>query len=164
VTLYNKEYWDLFLYQGSQINNNGLGFARGAEFYLKRKHSKYDVFFVYNFLSSKRKEHDVLVLTISPYEISHSFTGIFQYKFKTGTLGIRLSYATGLPYTPLAGREWDENNNVFLPIWGDPFSERYPSYQRLDINGSKNFTFYKQLFVLYFGITNVLNRKNILRY
>ena len=164
VTLYNKEYWDLFLYQGSQINNNGIGFARGAEFYFKRKHSKYDVFFVYNFLSSKRKEHDVLVLTTSPYEISHSFTGIFQYKFKTGTLGIRLSYATGLPYTPLAGREWDENNNVFLPIWGDPFSERYPSYQRLDINGSKNFTFYKQLFVLYFGITNVLNRKNILRY
>jgi hypothetical protein len=164
VTLYYKEYWDLFLYQGSHIGNDGLGVARGAEFYLKRKHPKYDAFFVYNFLDSKRKEHDLLVLTTSPYEISHSFTGIFNYKFKTGTLGLRFSYATGLPYTPLVGREWDEVNNVFNPIWGDPFSQRYPFYQRLDINGSKNIHIHKQLIVLYFGIMNVLNRRNILRY
>jgi len=164
VTFYNKEYWNLFLYQGTQINNKGLGFVRGAELFIKRKHPKYDAFFVYNFLSSKRREHEVLVLTTSPYEINHSFTGIFQYKFKSGTLGIRFSYATGLPFTPLLGREWDEINNVFFPIWGDPYSQRYPSYQRLDINGSKNFNFHKRLIVFYFGITNLLNRKNILRY
>ena len=164
ATIYNKEYWNLFLYQGTQINNKGLGFARGAELYIKRKHPKYDAFFVYNFLSSKRREHEVLVLTTSPYEISHSFTGIFKYKFSSGTLGIRFSYARGLPNTPLLGREWDEIDNVFIPIWGNPYSQRYPSYQRVDINGSKNLTIQKQLFVLYFGITNLLNRKNILRY
>ncbi len=164
VTLYNKEYWDLFLFQQNQINNKGSGYARGAELYVKRKHSKYDAFFVYNFLSSKRRENEVQFLATSPYEINHSFTGIIQYKLNNGTLGIRFSYATGLPYTPLTGRERDETNNVFLPIWGDPYSERYPSYQRLDINGSKNFTIQKHMFVLYFGITNVFNRKNILRY
>ena len=164
VTLYNKEYWNLFLYQGTQINNKGLGYARGAELYIKRKHPKYDAFFVYNFLSSKRREHDVLVLTTAPYEINHSFTGIFQYKFEKGTLGIRFSYASGLPYTPLVGREWDEVSDVFVPIWGNPYSQRYPSYQRLDINGSKNINFHKRLIVLYFGITNLLNRRNILRY
>ena len=164
LSVYNKKYWNLFLYQGTQINNKGLGYARGAELYIKRKHPKYDAFFVYNYLSSKRREYDVLVLTTSPYAINHSFTSIIQYKFRTGTLGIRFSYATGLPFTPLIGRDWGENHNSFTPIWGDPFSERYPSYQRLDINGSKNFTFHKQLFVLYFGITNLLNRKNVLRY
>lgn len=164
VTLYNKEYWNLFLYEKYIVSNNGRGFARGAELFIKRKHSKYDAFFVYNFLSSKRKENEVLFLTTSPYEISHSFTGIFLYKFNTGTLGVRFSYATGFPYTPLVGREWDKLDNIYNPIWGDPFSERYPSYQRLDINGSKNVTIQKQLFVIYFGITNLLNRKNILRY
>lgn len=164
VTLYNKEYWNLFLYQGTQINNKGLGFARGAELYIKRKHPKYDAFFVYNYLSSKRRENEILVLTTSPYEISHSFTGIFQYKLRSGTLGIRFSYATGLPYTPLVGREWDETDSVFIPVWGDPNSKRYPSYQRLDINGSKNVKFHNRLIVFYFGITNVLNRRNILRY
>ncbi len=164
VTLYNKQYGNLFLIEEDIITNNGKGFARGFEFFLKRKHPKYDAFFVYNFLSSKRKEHDVPVLTTSPYEIKHSFTGIFRYNFKSGTLGIRFSHATGLPYTPLAGREWDEQSNAFFPVWGPPFSERYPPYQRLDINGSKNFTFFNQLFVLYFGVMNVLDRHNILRY
>ena len=164
VTLYNKEYWNLFLYQGDQINNKGLGYARGIELYIKRKHPKYDAFFVYNFLDSERKEHEAKVLITSPYEISHSFTGIFQYKFSSGTLGIRFSYATGLPYTPLIGRDWDEMNNVYSPVWGELYSEKYPSYQRLDINGSKNLKFQNRLIVFYFGIINVLNRKNILRY
>jgi hypothetical protein len=164
VTLYNKEYWSLFLYEKYVISNNGRGYARGIELYIKRKHPKYDAFFVYNYLGSKRKENEVLFLTTSPYEISHSFTGIFQYKFKTGALGVRFSYATGLPYTPLEGREWDEANMVYLPKWGEPYSQRYPSYQRLDINGSKNISFHNRLIVFYFGITNLLNRKNILRY
>lgn len=164
VTLYNKRYYNLYLYEENRISNNGRGYARGAELYVKRKHPKYEAFFVYNFLNSKRKENEVSVMSTSPYEISHSFTGIFQYKFKTGTLGIRYSFATGLPFTPLAGREWNESDNVFIPIWGDPYSQRYPSYHRLDINGSKNLNFINRFIVLYFGITNLLNRKNILRF
>jgi len=165
LTLYNKEYRSLILYEGENLTtNSGLGYARGAELFIKWKRPKYDTLLVYNFLSSKRKENDVLSLTTSPYEINHSFTGIFKYKFTNGSLGIRFSYATGLPYTPLAGREWDDVENVYAPIWGAPYSQRYPSYQRVDINGSKNFTFQKKLIVFYFGITNVLNRKNVLRY
>ncbi|MEE8604932.1 MAG: TonB-dependent receptor, partial [Candidatus Aminicenantaceae bacterium] len=76
VTLYNKQYWNLFLYRDGMISSDGKGFARGAELFIKRKHHKYDAFFVYNFLSSKRKENEVLILTTSPYEINHSFTGI----------------------------------------------------------------------------------------
>ncbi|MGB6867387.1 MAG: carboxypeptidase-like regulatory domain-containing protein [Candidatus Aminicenantaceae bacterium] len=164
ISLYNKEYWNLFLYQGNLISNSGRGFARGAELYVKRMRPKYDVFLVYNFLSSKRKENDILTLTTSPHEIIHSYTGIFRYKFNTGTLGLRYSHATGLPYTPLLGREWDNDNNTYIPIWSDPYSQRYPSYQRLDINGSLDFTIQKRLIVFYFGITNLLNRQNTLRY
>ena len=164
ITVYNKQYWNLFMYLDGITNSSGLGFARGAELFIKRKLPKYDVFFVYNYLSSKRKENEVQVLTTSPFEINHSFTGIIKYKFNKGTLGIRFSYATGLPFTPLVGREWDTGTNAFIPIWGDPYSRRYPSYQRLDINGSRDFVIQKRLLVFYFGITNLLNRKNILRY
>jgi hypothetical protein len=62
------------------------------------------------------------------------------------------------------GREWDDINKEFLPIYGKPYSQRYPSYQRMDINASKNINFHNRLVVLYFGITNVFNRRNILRY
>ena len=164
IALYNKEYRNLFLYEEDLISNSGYGYARGVELFIKWKKSKYDALFVYNFLSSMRKENDILFLATSPYEINHSFTGIFKYNFHDASLGIRFSYATGLPYTPLTGREWDEVKRIYIPIWGAPYSQRFPSYQRMDINGSKNFTFQKRLIVFYFGITNVLNRKNILRY
>jgi hypothetical protein len=91
-------------------------------------------------------------------------TGIFKIKFNNASLGIRFSYASGLPFTPLAGREWDGENQIYSPLWGEPYSKRYPSYQRMDINGTKSINFRNRLIVLYFGITNVLNNKNVSRY
>lgn len=165
ITLYNKEYCNLFLNIKEDIfSNEGYGFARGAEFYIKKKEKKYDFIFLYNFLNSKRKENDVKTLARSPYEIDHSFTGIFTLKFNSASLGIRYSFASGLPFSPLAGREWDEENQVYLPLWGEPYSQRYSSYQRMDINGSKTFNFQNRLIVIYFGLTNVFNNKNISRY
>jgi outer membrane cobalamin receptor len=165
ATLYDKEYRNLFLNKEEGIaSNEGYGYARGAEFFLKKKKKRYDAILVYNFLHSKRKENDALVLSNSPYEIAHSLTGIFKWKFKNSSLGIRYSYASGRPFTPLAGREWDSEAQAYLPVWGAPFSERYPSYQRLDISGSKSLNVLKRMTILYFGVTNVLNNKNILSY
>jgi hypothetical protein len=167
VTVYNKEYRNLFLSEDGEegkVSNNGLGFGRGAELYIKWKQLKYDTFLVYNYLHSQRKENDVLVLSTSPYEITHSVTGIFKLKFDSVNLGVRFSYATGLPHTPLLGREWDAENETYVPNWGVPFSSRFPSYQRMDLNGSKSFIFQNRMLIFYFGITNLLNRKNILHY
>jgi hypothetical protein len=165
ATLYDKEYRNLFLNKEEEIvSNEGYGYARGAEFFLKKKKKRYDAILVYNFLHSKRKENDALVLSNSPYEIAHSLTAIFKWKFKNSSLGIRYSYASGRPFTPLLGREWDSESQSYLPLWGAPFSEHYPSYQRLDISGSKSLNILKRITVLYFGITNFLNNKNILSY
>jgi hypothetical protein len=62
------------------------------------------------------------------------------------------------------GREWDPTAGSFLPVWGDPFSQRYPAYQRLDLTGSRSLRLLDRLVVLYFGITNLLDNKNISRY
>jgi len=165
LTVYDKEYQNLFLNSDDGvIKNNGLGFARGAEVFFKLTEKKFDALLVYNFLNSRRKEDDVLKLAHSPYEIDHSLTVIFTWKFDNTTLGLRYSMATGLPFTPLLGREWDGTNQMYQPIWGEPFSQRYPNYRRIDLNGSHSFSFQKKLIVVYFGITNLLNDKNILRY
>ena len=95
LSLYNKEYGNLFLNRDNRISSEGGGFARGAECFINWKKPKYDILLVYNFLHSKRKENEVLSLTTSPYEISHSFTGIIKYKFNAGSVGLRFSYATG---------------------------------------------------------------------
>jgi len=165
LTAYNKEYRNLFLgtAQGP-MTKDGRGFARGAEIFVKWSPRSIDALFVYNFLNSKRMENDVLVMARSPYEIDHSFTGIFTMKFKKATVGIRYSFASGLPFTPLVDREWDGMTGSYIPVWGEPHSRRLPNYQRLDINGSINVSIANRLVVLYMGVTNVLNHKNILRH
>jgi hypothetical protein len=165
ATLYDKEYRRLFLdFGGGRASNGGTGYARGAEFFLKTKGRTFELLFVYNFLDSQRKENEAPTPAPSPYEISHSLTGIVSWKFKNGSLGLRYSTASGRPYTPLLGREWDPAAGAFLPLWGDPFSRRYPAYQRLDLTGSRSLRLLDKLVILYVGITNLLDNKNISRF
>ena len=165
VTLYDKEYRNLFLnVEDGLVNNGGSGFARGGEVFLKLSKQRYDALLVYNYLSSQRKENSVLELTKSPYEINHSLTLIFTWMFHNTSLGLRYSLATGLPFTPLLGREWDIQSQMYGPVWGKPFSKKYPNYRRIDLNGSHSFTLNRKMIILYFGLTNLLNDKNILRY
>jgi len=165
ATLYDKEYRHLRVLRPEMLfTDDGQGYARGAEFFIKKMKKSYDAIFVYNFLRSKRKENDAASLAPSPYEIVHSLTGIFKWKWKTWALGLRYSFATGRPYTPLVGRDWDPQTEVYTPVWGAPYSERYPPYQRMDINGSKALNIFNRLCVLYIGVTNVFNNDNILRH
>ena len=39
-------------------------------------------------------------------------------------VGLRLQYATGKPQTPVIGRTLYENNQQFVPRYGEPYSER----------------------------------------
>ncbi len=165
ASLYDKEYRRLLLTEtGGVVGNGGTGYARGGELFVKRDVARYEALLVYNYLHSRRREGDVPVLAPSPYAIDHSATGIFRWKFKRGSLGLRFSVATGRPYTPLLGREWDAGGAAFLPLWGPPLSRRTPPYRRLDLNGSWNFNLFGFACVAYFGITNLLDSPNILRY
>jgi hypothetical protein len=165
ATLYDKEYRRLYLIStGGRADNRGSGYARGAELFIKTKAERFELLLVYNFIDSRRKENEVLMLAPSPYEITHSATGIFIWKFKNGSFGLRYSIASGRPYTPLMGREWDGESDSYLPVWGDPFSRRYPAYQRLDLTGNRTIHLWDRLIVLYFGITNLLDNENISRH
>jgi hypothetical protein len=163
LTVYDKEYRTLFLDSphGQGLTNAGRGFARGAEFFVKTEGRRLEFLFVYNFLHSRRQENEILSLARSPYDLTHSLTGIMTLKGKRSSLGVRYSYATGLPYTPLLDREWDEGLGLWTPVWGEAYSRRCPAYRRCDLNGSWSVTVRKQMVVLYFGITNLFNDRNI---
>jgi hypothetical protein len=165
ATAYDKEYKDLYLNElDGSTTNGGFGFARGAELFLKKKSRRHEILVVYNFLRSRRKDNDRLSSAPSPYEIVHSATAIAAWKIGKTEVGLRYSIASGRPYTPLAGREWDPVDQAFAPVWGEPYSARYPAYRRLDLTGHTSFTLWNRLVVLYFGLTNALNDTNILRY
>jgi hypothetical protein len=165
ATIYDKEYRGLFLDAASGgSTNDGSGFARGAELFLKSKGSAWDFIAVYNFLSSRRKEGGVAVSAPSPFEIRHAGTLIATRKFKSGSISARVSAASGRPYTPLLGRDWDETASAYDPVWGSPMSARYPWFSRIDVSGSRMLTLGKTAAVLIFGVTNILDTVNVSGY
>ena len=165
ATLYDKEYRGLFAGPSDiLLTNSGRGYARGAEIFVKLKDQSWELIGVYNFLTSRRLENDVPDLAPSPYEIRHSGTAILSRKFKNGSISLRFSAAAGRPYTPLLDRVWDAADTAYEPIWGPAMSVRYPSYSRVDFSGTKNLTVLKKMVVLYFGVTNLLDKRNTIRY
>jgi hypothetical protein len=165
ATIYDKEYRGLFSGPSlDRLTSAGHGYARGGELFLKVKGGDWDVIGVYNFLTSRRMENDVLDLAPSPYEIRHAATAVISRKFKTASLSLRFSAAAGRPYTPLLDRLWDPADAAYRPIWGAPMSARYPAYSRIDLSGSKNLTILKKMVVLYFGVTNLLDTRNTIRF
>jgi len=165
MTIYRKEYRRLPVrIENNTFTNDGYGYAQGIELYLHRETKKWKGIVVYNFLDSRRREGNLAEPARSPWEIPHSLTVILMLKWKKTHFGIRYSLASGLPYTPLADRWWDEEQQHYMPLWGDPYSVRYPSFQRLDLNGNILIPLKKRDLILYFGITNLMNRRNVLRY
>ncbi len=49
-------------------------------------------------------------------------------------LGVRYRYASGLPYTPIAGGLYDGDSDSYLPIAGETNSARMPDYQKVDVH------------------------------
>ena len=177
ATVYDKEYRRLFRTGADgAVTNDGKGYARGAELFLKKRWKAFEILGVYNYLNSKRMEGDLRGLAPSPYEITHSATAIVRWLFKGGSFGVRYSFSSGRPYTPLEGMLYggqDDAGTVpgaassagtVSPIWGAPFSARYPAFRRMDLNGMANIKMFGRMAVLYFGVTNVLDDVNILRY
>lgn len=163
LSIYNKEYRNLFLNE-PELTDNGRGYARGFEIYYKKTNPKFDLMVLYNYLDSKRKEDDIVELVDSKYEATHSATVVLAWKHKDYSLGIRASYATGLPFTPVDYAVYNEEEDSYLPIFGESNSVRARNFVRIDLNGKKMWKTKKRLIILYFGIINIFNRKNIQNY
>ncbi len=147
---YYKIYSDLIL-ENDKINykNEGNGFARGLDIFLKRKIQKWDGWISYSFLQAKRKQGDVLAKSNPQFAIPHTFSAVLKRTFldKIQT-GISINYSTGKPYTYQEG------------TWND---KRLPFYLKVDTNFSYLYSFWQgNLTVFYLSFSNLLGRENIL--
>ena len=74
-------------------------------------------------------------------------------------------YATGRPFTPVSGATYDGGQNVYVPAYSAPMSERLPAFRRLDFSTS----YFRQInpglqSVVFVSLMNLLGRNNVQRY
>jgi hypothetical protein len=165
---YHKEYRNLPLEDDLlYYNNKGYGYADGIDFMIKGDlFGIIDGWISYGFINTKRKWMDFDELTSSSFDITHNFTLIAKYNITPAfQVGVNYKYATGRPFTPVINSNYISNLDIFEPVYGNDNSERYPTYQRLDIR----LTYLTQLFDNYFTVfyvegLNILNINNIFGY
>ena len=150
--VYQKNYENLVLENPvTNYSNDGIGYAYGADFFLKGTLPLISGWVSYSYLQSKRKELRYLELVPTDYDINHNLTAALKTQFGAmNSLGLTYRYTTGKPYTP-ALNDWN--------------SARLPAMQRLDLSYSRLYPIGQDgLLVIYASVSNLLDRTNIYGY
>jgi hypothetical protein len=152
--VFHKRYYDLVKYaniEGTLLNNNGNGYARGVEFFW-RDNSTFkntDYWISYSFTDSERDYLNFPYMATPVFVSRHNFSFVYKHFFprlKT-QFGITYSFASGRPYN-------DPNKEAFN-------AGRTPSYHDVSLNIAY---LPRANVILYFSATNLPGRDNIFGY
>ncbi|MFH0735884.1 MAG: carboxypeptidase-like regulatory domain-containing protein [bacterium] len=151
----------------TNYSNKGFGYAKGIDVILKGSLFGYiDGWISYGLIDSKRKWMDYENLSASSYDITHNFTIVAKFNITNSfQVGLNYKFATGKPYTPALSGKFNEQINIYEPVYAEDNSARYPNYQRLDLRLTYLTTLFQDKFsVFYVEALNILNIKNIFDY
>jgi hypothetical protein len=168
VEAYDKRYDDLAQRtRDYDVVAGGTGRARGVDVFAKGRAALGVTGRVsYSYVSSRRTDPDAGIVTRAPFDVTHTVTAVAERSLFGGLrTSIAYRYATGRPFTPVAGATYDSQQRVYVPTYGPPMSERLPTFRRLDFSTS----YFRQLTpglqsVVFVSLMNMLDRTNAQRY
>jgi vitamin B12 transporter len=168
IEVYRKDYHDLAQLGPDQVVvGGGIGSSRGADVFLKGElPGVIGGRISYSYVDAKRTDPLTGAEARAPFDVTHSLTLVADKSFGVGwSVSGAVRYATGKPYTPVAGASFDQSRNVWVPQYSTPFSERLPPLQRVDLSLSRFMRLSPQTFlVMYASVNNILDRVNTYEY
>lgn len=143
-----------FLANKSNINNSGNGYATGAELFWRDKKSvkNLDYWVSYSYINTRRLYKNYPDKAMPEFISTHNLNVVAKYwidKIQT-QINTTYSYASGRPY-------YDPANPEFL-------GDRAPEYHNLSFTINHLRSIGKWFTVIYAGVDNVTNQKNIFGY
>lgn len=166
VEVYQKDLENTFVeFDTTSIRTNeGSGFARGFELYIRKKMSHNFVgSLAYTYSLSRRRDGANLPLHDFEFDQRHNFTIVAGHKFKNKwRLGLKFQYSTGMPYTPVIGTA--HNGQFWHLVYGEKYSQRYPDVHKLDIRIDRYFNFENWTLSVYLDLWNAYDHDNVMFY
>lgn len=136
------------------IDNSGYGYAAGAELFWRDKKSikNADYWISYSYIDTRRIYQNYLAEAQPSFMATHNLNVVTKYFFtKLQTqVNATYSYSSGRPY-------YNPSNPEFL-------GDRTPDFHNLSITVNHLRSFGKWFSVIYAGVDNVTNNKNIFGY
>lgn len=163
-----KDYSNLVLFNLRDLyyRSEGEGYAKGIDVFIKTKISnKFTGWVSYSYLDSKRKQYEAQKLVPSKFDITNTMSLVGSYNLTDQIVfGATLKLSTGEPYTPVTGSVYDSKQGVYVPIYAETNSGRFPNYSRVDINAQYIFALFGKFAVAVLALNNLLNESNIYDY
>lgn len=179
IVFYNKQLSDLAAYKEgysnligggewqTKIEKGGSGKSAGLEMLIRKKLGDWTGFVAYTYSNTTRIFENINrgESFVFDYDRPHSASVHVNHKFgKKWSAGASWIYQTGLPYTPVIGRQYilEENGETVEGlIYGKRNSGRMKEYHRLDLGATYNTTNYKGRKVEWnFSLYNAYCRRN----
>jgi TonB family protein len=147
---------------GFRYDNEGSGRVYGGEVLLRYEPD--DFFFgwlAYSLSRSERNDGPETPTRLFEYDQTHNLTAVASFKLGSGwQLGGRFRLISGSPYTPVGTRVpsiYAADGTEFIPLNGEPYSERLPLFHQLDLRVDKKWQFEDWALSTYLDIQNVYN-------
>lgn len=82
-------------------------------------------------------------------------------EFGRWRFGGRARYTTGPVLTPVVGTIYSTDLQTWVPVYGEPYSDRAPAYFALDVRVDREFRFRKWQMKFYTELLNATNHRNV---
>ncbi len=173
LTLFFNRYEDLITMQaqeesggmvtrGSTFTNDGQGRSYGMELLVRhRPHGPFFGWIAYTLSRSERRWSSDDDWQPFRFDQTHILTLVGSWRLGSRwTLGLRFRLVSGIPRTPVLGGVYDSDTDTWVPVLGDPMSERNPAFHQLDLRVDRLFLFDTWRLTAYLDVMNVYNRAN----
>lgn len=147
----------------SYKENIGRGRAYGLELMLRKRSGSWTGWLGYTYARSLRRGDPAVYSTYVPYVFDqpHLITALASVPLgRNWRIGGRIRYATGNPYTPVAGVYFDADAQEYVPRDGDVLSERLPAFFQLDVRLDRTWQRPWGMVKLFIDVQNATNRVN----
>jgi len=140
----------------------GKGHAYGAELIARRTVGSWTGWLAYTYSRSLR-DNPTYGPGYRPYVLDQPHTVTAVASARLGAhwrFGGRFRFATGNPYTPVAGATYDPVEDEYRAIDGPLLSERLPAFWQLDLRLDREWKRSWGLVVMYIDVQNVTNHRS----
>ena len=143
-----------YRYIYGRVDNSGNGYAKGVDFFWRDKASikNFDYWISYSYIDTKRLYENFPEKATPDFASKNNLNVLLKYFIEPLQMAVGVSYAysSGRPY-------YDPRSEVFL-------GNKTPDYHNLSLNLAYLLTIKNWFAVVYAGLDNITNRKNIYGY
>jgi outer membrane receptor protein involved in Fe transport len=146
------------------LGNAGRGTSYGAELAATLRRGPWFAWLSYSYSHSTRVDHPGDEMRLFTYDQPHSMNAAASWQHKRWTLGGRFQLYSGLPFTPALGGVLQSDRDFYIPIYGEPNSERAPLHHQLDLRVDYSWKWGPTALTFFVDVQNVYMNQSVVTY